>query len=37
MELSDQLHAPAALSPEKEPLLRIGKEAGWDPELVWTQ
>jgi hypothetical protein len=26
MEVSDQLHAPAALSPGKEPLVRIG---GW--------
>jgi hypothetical protein len=28
----DELHAPTALSPEKEPLLRIGSA----PQLVWT-
>jgi hypothetical protein len=28
MELSSQLHAPAALSPEKEPLVLIGYETG---------
>jgi len=29
MEVSGQLHAPAALPPEKEPLVLIGYEAGW--------
>jgi hypothetical protein len=33
MEVSGQLHAPAALPPGKEP---IGKEAGWVPELLWS-
>jgi hypothetical protein len=37
MELSGQLLAPAALSPEKEPLVPIGWEAGWAPEPVWTR
>jgi hypothetical protein len=36
MEVSGQLHAPAALTPVKEPLVPIGWEAGWDPEPVWT-
>jgi hypothetical protein len=26
-----------ALAPEKGPLVPIGQEAGWAPELVWTQ
>jgi hypothetical protein len=34
MEVSGQRHAPAALYP-RDPLYR--NEAGWDPELVWTQ
>jgi hypothetical protein len=29
MEVSGQLHASAALSPGKEPLVLIGQEAGW--------
>jgi hypothetical protein len=33
MELSGQLHAPAALLPGKEPLVPIG---WWAPEPVWT-
>jgi hypothetical protein len=32
MEVSSQLHAPAALA-----LAPIGWEAGWVPESVWTQ
>jgi len=36
MEMSGQLHAPAALSPGKEALLPIGYEAGWAPELGWS-
>jgi hypothetical protein len=32
MEVSGQLHAPAALSPGKEPQVPIGEEAGWSPE-----
>ena len=34
MEFS-QLYAPATLPQEKEPLISIEYEAGWDPELVW--
>jgi hypothetical protein len=34
--VSGQLHAPAALPPEKEPPVPIGYEAGWAPEPVWT-
>jgi hypothetical protein len=37
MEVSAQLHDLAALTPEKEPLIRIGWEAGWTPEPVWTR
>jgi hypothetical protein len=29
MEVSGQLHAPAALPPGQEPLVPIGYEAGW--------
>jgi hypothetical protein len=32
MEVSGQLHDPAALPPGKEPPVPIGKEAGWAPE-----
>jgi hypothetical protein len=32
-----QLHTSAALPPEKEPLVPIGKEVGWNPEPVWTR
>jgi hypothetical protein len=35
MEVSGQLHAPAALPPGKEPLAFIGEEAGWAPEPFW--
>jgi len=34
MEVSSQPHAPAALTPGKEPL--VGYEAGCGPELIWT-
>jgi hypothetical protein len=37
MEVSGQLHAPAALSPGKEPLVPIVQEAGWAPEPFWMQ
>jgi len=37
MEVSGQLHAPAALLPEESPLIPIGYEAGWASEMVWTQ
>jgi hypothetical protein len=37
MEVSGQLHAPAALPPGKEPLVPIGQEAGWAPEPFWMQ
>jgi hypothetical protein len=36
MEVSGQLHAPAALPPGKEPLVTIGYDAGWALEPVWT-
>jgi len=36
MEVSGQLHAPAALPLGKEPLVPTEYEAGWDPEPVWT-
>jgi hypothetical protein len=36
MEMSGQLQAPAALLPEKEPLVPIRLEAGWAQEPVWT-
>jgi hypothetical protein len=34
MEMSGQLHDPAALTPEKEPLVPITYEVEWDPESV---
>jgi hypothetical protein len=37
MEVSGQLHAPAALPPGKKPLVPIGQEAGWAPEPFWTR
>jgi hypothetical protein len=37
MEVSRQLHAPAALPPGKEPLVPFGWEAGWAPEPFWTR
>jgi hypothetical protein len=36
MELSGQLHAPAVLSPGKQPPVPIGQENGWAPVPVWT-
>jgi hypothetical protein len=36
LEVSGQLHAPAALSPGKEPPVPIGLEAGWAPDPGWT-
>jgi hypothetical protein len=36
MEVSGQLHAPAALTPGKEAAVLIGYEAEWAPEPVWT-
>jgi hypothetical protein len=32
MEVSGQLHAPAALPPGKEAMVPTGQEAGWAPE-----
>jgi hypothetical protein len=32
MEMSGQLHAPAALTPRKKHVVPIGQEAGWSPE-----
>jgi hypothetical protein len=37
MEVSGQLHAPAALPPGKEPLVTTRQEAGWALELVSIQ
>jgi hypothetical protein len=37
MEVSGQLHAPAALPPGKELLVPIGQEGGWAPELLFHQ
>jgi hypothetical protein len=37
MEVSGQLHAPAALLPGKEPLVSIRQEAGWALEAVLTR
>jgi len=37
VEVSGQLHAPAALSPVKEPLVPIGQEAGWAPKPFWSR
>jgi len=37
MELSGQLHAPAALPSGKEPAVPIQYEAWWAPEPVWTR
>jgi hypothetical protein len=34
--VSGQIHALAALSPGKQPLVPIVQEAGWAPEPVWT-
>jgi hypothetical protein len=36
MEVSGQLHDPAALPPGKKILVPIGEEAGWFPEPVWS-
>jgi hypothetical protein len=36
MEVSDKLHAPAALPPEKEPSVPTVYETGLAPEPVWT-
>jgi len=35
MEVSGQLHTPAALPQGNEPLVPIAYEAGWAPKLVW--
>jgi hypothetical protein len=37
MEMSGQLHAPAALSLGKDSLVPIGYEAGWVPEPFWMR
>jgi hypothetical protein len=37
MEVCSQLHAPAALVPEKGLMVHIGQEAGWTSEAVWTR
>jgi hypothetical protein len=37
MEVSGQLHAPAALPPGKETPVSTGYEAEWAPEPFWTR
>jgi hypothetical protein len=37
MEVSGQLHAPAASPPWEQPLVPIGQDAGWGPEKFWTR
>jgi len=37
VEMSGQLHTPAALPQGKEPLVPIGWEAGWAPGPFWMQ
>jgi hypothetical protein len=37
MDVSGQLHAPAALPPGKETLESIGWEARWVPEPFWMR
>jgi hypothetical protein len=37
MEVSGQLHGPAALPAGKEPLVHIGYEPEWIPEPIWTR
>jgi hypothetical protein len=37
MEVSGQLHAPAALPPGKDHPVPIWWKAGWAPEPIWTQ
>jgi hypothetical protein len=36
MEMSGQLHAPAASPPKKDPQINIGQEAEWAPQSVLT-
>jgi hypothetical protein len=36
LEVSGQLHFPAALSPGHEPSVYTGQEVGWTSESVWT-
>jgi hypothetical protein len=36
MEVSGQLHAPAALPPGEESPVPTEQEAGWNPEPAWT-
>jgi hypothetical protein len=37
LEVSDQLHAPAAFTPVKESAIHIGWQVGWTPKPVWTE
>jgi hypothetical protein len=37
MGVSGQLHAPAALYPQERTPGTHRQEAGWAPELIWTQ
>jgi hypothetical protein len=36
MEVNNKVQPPADVTPEKEPPIPIGQEAGWAPEPVWT-
>lgn len=36
METSSQIHAPAALIPEKDIRVSIVLEVGWAPESIWA-
>jgi hypothetical protein len=36
LEVSGQLHVPAALPPGKKPPVPVGQVAGWGPAPVWT-
>jgi hypothetical protein len=36
MDMGGWSHAPAASSPEKDPLVAIQQEDGWAPDRVWT-
>jgi len=37
MDMSGQLHAPAALLSGKQSLIPIGKEDRWAPDPVWAE
>jgi len=37
MEVTGQIHAPAALLPGKKPLVPVGEVVGWATEPFWTR